>query len=170
MMELQSMKYRFQGLDYIDQFYQRFIHKSRTLVPLAWQLLDIQKPNAADNTVDNRHLNYCMMGVSFSEYRYLGQKLDIKRKNAVQVVRGTEQELNRELMGLQKQLLANILWASDYIRHKGDSFWGSLHIQFHEMMQDEFNLINNDLAEIPSGDIKTKTIQVLIEDLSLLLI
>ncbi|CAG2176576.1 unnamed protein product, partial [Oppiella nova] len=154
MMRLQGLKYKLQGLDIVDRFYQRFITRATKYMPTAFSVIDAYQPHNA--TI--RKMNYYMLGISFEEYRWMGEKLDVRRKNVLEV-RDTEKNLAQKLDNIEKQILKTILWASDYIRKKGDTFWGSLHILFHDLVETEFTELNNELAQMSNGELKAKALQ-----------
>ncbi|CAG2173259.1 unnamed protein product, partial [Oppiella nova] len=166
-MKLQGLKYKlWHDLDIIDDFYQRFIEKAQKYLPIAYAVMDTYQP---DNHTFN-HINQYYLGVSFEEYRYVGAKLDISRKNQL-IVKDTEENLAKRWAGMQETILKTVLWASDYIRFKReDTFWGSLHIQIHDLVQDMFSKVNADLDKMPSGEKKAKALTVLLEEVGILLI
>ncbi|XP_054154747.1 uncharacterized protein LOC128953290 [Oppia nitens] len=167
MMRLQGLKYRMQGIGYMEKFYERFIQMAQDRLPEIYKLIDGQAPG--NETV--RKVNTYYLGVSFEEYRWMGQQLDVRRKNVLTPVGDTtEQALMDEFKSMQKDILTAILWANEYIMKKGDTFWGGLHVHFHELVSNIFKQINDDLDQLPSDEFKKHTLQILIEEVGVLTI
>ncbi|CAG2121340.1 unnamed protein product, partial [Medioppia subpectinata] len=156
-MKLQGMKYRhFHGLDVIDEFYQRLINRAQQYVPVMYAVMDAYEP-PPNITMFKHNVEY-YIGSSFEEYRYMGSKLDVRRKNMLKVTE-SEQVLRAKLTKLQKTILRMVLWASNYIKTKRqDTLWGSLHIQIHDLVQHIFAELNADLDKMPNGVKKAKAL------------
>ncbi|CAG2108263.1 unnamed protein product, partial [Medioppia subpectinata] len=156
-MKLQGMKYRhFHGLDIIDEFYQRLINRAQQYMPVMYAVMDAYEP-PPNITMFKHNVEY-YIGSSFEEYRYMGAKLDVKRKNMLKVT-DSEQVLRDKLTKLQKTILRTVLWASNYIKTKRqDTLWGSLHIQIHDLVQHIFTELNADLDKMPNGVKKAKAL------------
>ncbi|XP_054154748.1 uncharacterized protein LOC128953292 [Oppia nitens] len=170
MMRLQGLKYKAQGIDYMGKVYDRLIQLANDRLVVAYGAIDGQSSAAGDDD-RQRRMNYYAIGASGEEYRFVAQKLDVRRKNRLTTVRvADEPVLLAKFSDLQRDILARVVWAGDYVQKKGNIFYGDVHKQLHQLIADIFKQINNDLDQMASGIIKTQTIQILIEEFSIMMI
>ncbi|XP_054154884.1 uncharacterized protein LOC128953425 [Oppia nitens] len=166
-MKLQGYKYQLQGLHIVQQFYQNITHLVDILMPVAYARMDDAYPSNSTAS----QIIYMYLAQNTEDYRWLGNKLDVRRKNEIRLSAPLATLKHRWLL-LQNDLLDRILWAANYIHNKGDLadlFWAPIHYKIHDMFQQMFNNINGEIGKLDDQDIKkAQTLQIFIEDIGIL--